>query len=111
LGYDSQKYPEKSLRASPIHYVTDKYPPILLVHGTDDRVVPYRQSVKMYEKVNQAAGKGRAKINVMKGSGHGDEWIKADENLISDLYFADKVLWDGKNPYRTRTLPEIGIKE
>ena len=40
---------ERLEAASPINHVREKMPPYLLVHGSDDQVVDYQQSVKMCE--------------------------------------------------------------
>lgn len=36
---------------NPIHYINEKMPPTLLIHGEDDVLVPISQSEKMYELV------------------------------------------------------------
>jgi acetyl esterase/lipase len=41
--------PDLYRRASPIRYVSKDDPPLLLVHGEDDEVVPFDQSVRMAE--------------------------------------------------------------
>ncbi len=40
--------------ASPINYVTPDFPPTLLIHGTKDELVPYDQSVRMYQALEKA---------------------------------------------------------
>ncbi len=40
--------------ASPINYVTPEFPPTLLIHGTKDELVPYAQSVRMYQALEKA---------------------------------------------------------
>ena len=40
--------------ASPINYVTPDFPPTLLIHGTKDELVPYEQSVRMYQALEKA---------------------------------------------------------
>ena len=37
-------------RASPMHHVRRKLPPMLIIHGTADRVVPYEHSVRFRKK-------------------------------------------------------------
>ena len=39
---------------SPINYVTPDFPPTLLIHGTKDELVPYDQSVRMYQALEKA---------------------------------------------------------
>jgi dipeptidyl aminopeptidase/acylaminoacyl peptidase len=40
-------------KASPISYVekTKKYPPVLLIHGTGDELIPFEQSERLYKKL------------------------------------------------------------
>ncbi|MFD5452067.1 alpha/beta hydrolase fold domain-containing protein [Streptomyces sp. NPDC127100] len=40
--------------ASPVAHVTDQAPPFLLLHGTDDSLVPARQSVRLAEALTAA---------------------------------------------------------
>jgi acetyl esterase/lipase len=38
---------------SPISYITEKSPPIFIVHGDSDPIVPYQQSVDLYKKLQE----------------------------------------------------------
>jgi acetyl esterase/lipase len=42
---------EAARLASPVHHITPKFPPTLLVHGTSDTTVPVSASVRMYEEL------------------------------------------------------------
>ena len=44
---------EEYFKASPINYITDDYPPCLLIHGSTDNVVKLKDSTKFYEKLIQ----------------------------------------------------------
>ena len=47
---------EKSMAiASPIKYIeqNDSLPPILILHGSKDHVVPFTQSVELYQKLKE----------------------------------------------------------
>jgi acetyl esterase/lipase len=46
-GHDPHTEPQWFARFCPVHNVTGDYPPTLLVHGDEDRDVPYEQSVLM----------------------------------------------------------------
>lgn len=69
LGASYADNPEIYAKASPITYVSKDDPPFLFLHGDDDRLVPYQQSVSMYEKL-KAAGVP-AELDIVKGAGHG----------------------------------------
>jgi len=55
--------------ASPLEYATAAFPPVLLIHGNQDEVVPVGEATRMYEAL-VAAG-GTAEIHVFAGQPHG----------------------------------------
>ncbi|GAC1640691.1 MAG: hypothetical protein NVS4B8_08440 [Herpetosiphon sp.] len=55
-------------RASPITYVARSAPPILIIHGDKDAVVPPEQSTKLYDRL-QASG-AHAQLVLVKHAGH-----------------------------------------
>jgi len=111
MGYCISCKLEKSRAASPIEYVNKNFPPILLVHGTNDQVVPFVQSIKMAKNVNTATGKEQARLKLFINASHGDPAIKSVENVADNLNFVDSILFpDGKNPYRSLNYKPIQIK-
>ncbi len=61
--------PELEVAASPVTYVSDDSPPILLFHGTNDQFVLFDQSecmVRAYEQVGRPA-----QLVAVPGAGHG----------------------------------------
>ena len=111
LGYDVRENRGKARDASPIELVTGAFPPILLVHGTNDRMVPYRQSVDMREIINKATGKETARLVTIEGAFHADPAIKTKERMVYYLNFVDKILFAGKNPFRNTRYRDIRILE
>ena len=73
---------------SPINAVSASAPPFLLIHGTDDNVVPFAQSERFCEKL-RAAGVACELIPV-KGGGHG---IRAWESMKLTDYKSAMVRW------------------
>lgn len=75
---------------SPINYITKSSPPVLIVHGDSDPLVPYSQSIKLQKKL-AGAGVYNEFITV-EGGGHGD-FDKAKKTEISwqILVFLKKV--------------------
>ncbi len=59
----------RALAASPIRYVSSDDPPVLTLHGTADRIVPYDQAVRL-DKALSDAGVPSFLITVA-GAGHG----------------------------------------
>ena len=44
IGGAIQDHPQKVLEANPLHYISKKTPPFLIIHGNKDKLVPYCQS-------------------------------------------------------------------
>lgn len=89
LGLDRQKWPEIARAMSPLDQVKpgQDYPPFLLFHGDADKVVPYQQMVKMYDKLT-ADGYDVAAYRV-KGANHEkDFWSERVYQTV--LQFLDK---------------------
>ncbi len=68
LGGPPAKVPERYALASPLNHVTWDSPPILLIHGADDTVVPVEQSQLLAKKL-QASGRP-VNLLVVAGAGH-----------------------------------------
>ena len=105
LGYNPLYYPEKAVLNSPIAYVTEDCPPMLLQHGTGDLIVDFHQSLYMYYKVKDICGEDRVEIDLFTGEPHGSAKIKADDNVEHCIDWLDKFFWKGKNPYRKPLTP------
>ncbi|MDW8026457.1 MAG: alpha/beta hydrolase [Armatimonadota bacterium] len=62
---------EKAMRASPVTYVTPDDPPFLIMHGDKDMVVPFNQSVLLFEALKKAGVE--VTLVRLKGAGHGGQ--------------------------------------
>lgn len=61
-----------------------RYPPMLLLHGTGDRVVPYQQSVKMCDKLVENGNDAR--LVLVDGADHEhDFWSQRVLDIIGDF--------------------------
>ena len=69
IGGTLQENKEKAARANPIRYVSKDDPPMLIVHGDADPLVPHQQSEIFYEALKKAGVD--AQIHIVKGAGHG----------------------------------------
>jgi len=69
FGGGPDECPEAYRQASPIAYVAPDVPPFLFVHGTEDPLVPFGQSVMMAEKLRKAGV--FAEVIGIEGGGHG----------------------------------------
>jgi acetyl esterase/lipase len=92
LGGQITKIPERVKAANPETYVTPSAPPFFLQHGTLDEVVPVQGSIHLAAKLEQVLGKGRVKVELLEGAGHGDPRFDAPENVRKVLDWLDKHL-------------------
>ena len=86
IGASFEDKPELYKKISPIAYVSRTSPPFLLFHGTEDKLVPPRDSIDMAEKL-RAAGVS-AKAVIVEGEGHGsadwvEKWAKSVEQAVA----------------------------
>jgi len=89
IGGALQKNKKKAINASPINYVTKDDCPFIHVHGTNDQLVPYNQSVILHKKLLEN-GCDSTLITVKEG-GHGG--FKNDAiQKITEKFFAKQLL-------------------
>jgi acetyl esterase/lipase len=77
-------------RASPIEYVSKDDPPILMIHGTVDLVVPIIHSERMLKKLKESGVE--ANLVPVKWKGHGWEGEAVKESARVSLEFLNKHL-------------------
>jgi acetyl esterase/lipase len=75
LGCQITTCPAAVARANPITYVSRRDPPFLIIHGTDDRLVPYHQSVLLNRALRRSCGD--VTFVTVPGGEHGawQEWM------------------------------------
>lgn len=79
---DDAKKLEIARQVSPVYAVTKDDPPVLIIHGDKDFLVPLQQSESMIKKLEEAKVPNR--LIIKKGGGHGWKNIEADEeNFIA----------------------------
>ena len=90
-GIDVLQDPEPAMKASPVSFVTEEkeLPPFLIMHGDEDGLVPFNQSVQMYEKL-KACGKDVEFYKVL-GAGHGADFY-SDEVMETVFRFLEEHL-------------------
>lgn len=69
LGGDREQRPETYAEASPVSYVSPEDPPVLMVHGTADRTVPYSQVTILKGRLEEAGVP--VELITIEGGGHG----------------------------------------
>lgn len=83
------EHPEITAPGNPINYIhEDKdYPPFLMFHGDEDGVVPFMQSVLMYEKLKKCDK--NVEFYKVKGADHGAYmWTKQVIELVISFFRA-----------------------
>lgn len=74
---------------SPLRYVHPEMPPVLLLHGGSDGVVPYQHSELMAQRISAVCGEGRAKLLLYPERMHSDkEFMDGKSADIAARFFA-----------------------
>ena len=79
IGGAIQENKKSANNASPITYVTMDDAPILIVHGTDDPLVPFNQAVIFHSALRKAGVK--SEFLAMEGMGHGLGGTEVDSRV------------------------------
>lgn len=79
--------------ASPINFLHKDLPPILLIHGTEDRSVPFQQSLHIQHKIAENKWSVPCTVHPIEGAPHRQsEWDKFDQTYRKSL-----LDWLGKH--------------
>lgn len=92
LRADSSKNPELCSFLSPINNIHSNIPPTLILHGKYDPMVPYKQSVTLFDKINAVCGAGRAKIIISDDCTHADTKYENEPYTTEIFTFLDNYL-------------------
>ncbi|MEY8284269.1 alpha/beta hydrolase [Lachnospiraceae bacterium 50-23] len=76
--------------ASPVRYVTEDMPPVLIQHGDADTVCPVEHSRRLYEIMVQTAGENKAELDIMEGADHAAGVFESAENMERIVRFLEK---------------------
>ena len=79
-------------KANPITYINENMAPILIEHGTVDKLVPFQQSVLLFNEIEKKLGKGKATFVPLEGADHEDKMFESDKNMEIVWNFLDKNL-------------------
>jgi acetyl esterase/lipase len=92
VGGTRQQVPGALWAASPLAYVHRGAPPILTIHGTEDKVVPYEQAELLHASLRKTRNVTRL-VTIHAGD-HGDNWKgKNVERYVAEiLTFLDRNL-------------------
>lgn len=86
-GYKDQKFTES---VSPLYYVTKNTPPVFIVHGNADPIVPYDQSVKLHQKLEE--NNVKTYFMTIENGGHGGFSKEQKSRLSQEIWnFLDEL--------------------
>lgn len=96
-GHDPQES-EKLAALSPVKNFTPDYPPVLMLHGTNDMDVPYEESAAMSRELSRLGVKHE--LLTLEGSGHGlvggDEKKEAAAHEKAMAFIKERLASDGR---------------
>jgi len=92
LGKRITEVPDRVRAANPETYITEHAPPFFIQHGTEDPIIPAKQSVILCEKLKQAIGHDNVRLELLEGASHGGEAFETAENIGKTLDFIDQCL-------------------
>lgn len=81
LGGPIQQRIKLAQLVSPLTYVSKKNPPMLLIHGAADPVIPVEESRLFHAALKKAGAKST--LRVVQRMGHGGLWEACREDIIS----------------------------
>ncbi len=88
LGCTYADNPDLWAKASPVTYVSKDAPPFFFLHGDQDKLVDYHQSLEMADKLKAAGAK--PDVFIAKGAGHGfangAEWFQQTLDKIEAFF-------------------------
>lgn len=92
LGAKITEIPDVVKAANPETYIRGNEPPFLIQHGVNDPVVPVKQSIEFAEKLGQAIGEEKVRLDLIPGAEHADPKFETPENLEKVFDFIDRWL-------------------
>lgn len=94
-GFGAGRFPNPRLArlASPMRHIRGKLPPLLLLHGTHDRVLPFEQTRRFAKKMNRWFRRNTCRLIPFEGRGHSFFNFNVDPRLFElALNHADAFL-------------------
>ena len=101
LGGPLLEQKEVAMAASPIHYCSRDDPPFLIIHGTDDKLVPFEQSSQLHKSLQNAGVSTR--LIAIEGGGHGRLQSKELDNRVR--LFLENQFLDSDHEISTESIP------
>lgn len=94
LGGPLIDHMELARQASPLSYVGRENPPVLILHGDKDDLVPYAQSQRLHSQLDQAGVKNQ--LITVKGAGHDGPMFETPDIQEKVISFLSESAQHGK---------------
>ena len=96
MGRCLTEIPELCRFAAPMTHVHADMPPMLIVHGIPDPVVPLKQSRRFYQEIVRAAGESRVEYHELEGVPHHSKYWNDDAAIAAiTKQFLDRCFQNG----------------
>ena len=92
LGSPITRVPWLVKEADPQTYLAEGCPPFFIEHGTQDRTVPYQQSVVFSQALNQVVPATDIRLRLLEGASHGGPQFETQENLSQVFDFLNQYM-------------------
>ncbi len=103
LGGLPDACPDRARAASPVAHVAADTPPMLLIHGGDDQLIPADQSRRLAAALDRHGVRNR--LIVLEDASHGFGLVVGDRDLVPEmLAFLDGAWNDSDSTYRNARL-------
>lgn len=109
LGFDILEDPVRAWVASPIYFVSERFIPTLLQHGSEDEIISPTQSLMLHSAAIAATGDTRNEFDLIEGAGHSTELFRTSGNILRCLRWADMIT--GRIGMYPDQLPEVEFEE
>ncbi len=96
MGHCLTDIPDLCRFAAPMTHVHADMPPVLIIHGIPDPVVPLKQSWRFWQEIVRVAGEDRVEYHALEGVPHHSKYWNDDAAIASiTKEFLDRRLKNG----------------
>ncbi|KUL31523.1 alpha/beta hydrolase [Actinoplanes awajinensis] len=99
LGCPILTCPDRAAEADPIRRVTSSAPPVLIIHGTEDGLVPLDQSERLFDAL--AAASVPATLYIVPTVGHNRNIVSPDHPRATVRHTGPRLIPDTEHPTYT----------
>jgi len=98
MGFPIQERPSLVQQANPVAYASLDVPPVLIVHGNEDALVPHHQSRLLHAALTQQRQSGQKLetgpwlLHIVEGGGHGERFDEDHQLIDLTFDFLEKYL-------------------